>query len=220
MFSESITHPGFGTASTLEQLSALDRYLIKDEDVENLKKFWNLMIKHIPKNFYDVTNADVNHINIAYKRYCDALVERGIEEKRVTSAVMGLESLFLKREENQELTYRLKMRIARLLSKLEFDPTKVKKIIIDTYNVRSIYVQGGILSYEDKVDLENKYESINKLFRLILNYLRISILIMIFIRMGKVEFLDLIDNSMIDKEKAAQLENVISNIKNLIPINQ
>lgn len=219
MFSESVIRLGFGTLSSGDHPFSYEKYVIKDEDLQVLKEFWIFIINYLPQNFYDMPETNIDHLSIAYKRYCDALLERGEDEKRITNAVMGLESLYLKSEEKQELAFRLKTRIAKTLSKLDFNPHDIKKIVGKAYDLRSSYVHGGHLTYEERVKLIDRYGEVKNFIKSILNYLRISILIMIFIRKSKVEFLDLIDNSLIDKEKDTQLENLINNIKNFIPIN-
>ena len=83
---------------------------------------------------------------------------------------MGLESLFLKGGETQEIIYRLGIRIAKIFSLLGYDSNKVKEIVI----------------------------------------------IMIFMKEEKEEFLDLIDDSLVDKDKDSQLNNLLNTARNVI----
>ncbi|MFQ6088169.1 MAG: hypothetical protein ACE5K0_04630, partial [Candidatus Methanofastidiosia archaeon] len=133
-----------------EHYSAFEKYVITEKDMEKLKKFWQIMIKAIPQNFYELGETRLDHIAIAYKRYCDALLLNGILERRNANAIMGLESLFLKGGETQELRYRLGVRVTKIFSYLGYDPQKVRKIIGDAYKIRSLFVHGGHLSYKDK----------------------------------------------------------------------
>jgi len=219
MFSDSITPFGSGTVSHINKWYSSEKYSLYEKDAQNLKNFWGDMINFMPKSFYDDINSDTDYLTISYKRYCDALIEIGTIEKRIATTIMSFESLFLKKEEQQENTFRLKIRVSKLLGKYGFEPIKIKRIIRDAYSIRNFYVHGGMLSYEDKSELEHKYGNLNELLKIILDYLRISILIMIFIRKNKPEFIDSIDNSLIDIEKDSQIENLLKNIKNLIPIN-
>jgi len=64
--------------------------------------------------------------------------------------MMGLESIFLRDDgEQQELSYRLRMRVSRVMGKFGFDAFKIKRMINDAYSVRSNFVHGGTLSYND-----------------------------------------------------------------------
>ena len=218
MHSESFMRFGFGTVTPSNTLSASENCIIKGEDAQKLKNFWEIMRNYTAIIFDEIANTNTHHINIAYKRYCEALMEGGLIERRTASAVMGFESLFLEEKKNEEITYRLKMRISKLLTKFEFNPSKIKKVITDAYRIRSRYVHGGVLTHEYRKKFENEYGSVNKLFQLIIEYLRISILIMIFIKKEKAEFLDLIDDSLIDKVKDSEIENLLNNVKNLIPL--
>jgi hypothetical protein len=129
---------------------------------------------------------------------------------------MGLESLFLKGGENQELIYRLSIRIAKLFSLLGYDSYRVKEVVRDAYKVRSLFVHGGHLSYKEKRKLNDKFGDINSFLLLLLGYLRISILMMVFIKKEKEEFLDFIDDALVDKDKDSQLNNLLNTARNVI----
>ncbi len=215
MHSESITDiMASGTAIAGKSLIALEKSQIKDEDIHKLKFFWQKMAKFLPPSFYEFRKARLDHITIAYKRYCDALLQNGVLERRIANAVMGLESLFLKGEEREELIYRLSMRIAKIFSLLEYD-SKVKGVVKDAYKIRSLFVHGGYLSDKDKRILNNKHGNIRSFLLLLLNYLRISIIMMIFNK-KKEEFIDLIDNALVDRNKDSQLNNLLNKTRNVI----
>jgi len=217
MHSESITDvTASGTLTAREAVSALEKSQITEEDVQKLKKFWQVMIKALPLGFYELGEARLDHITIAYKRYCDALLQNGVLERRIANAVMGLESLFLKGGETQELIYRLSIRIAKIFSLLGYNSYKVKEIIRDAYKVRSLFVHGGHLSYREKRKLNDKYSDIRSFLLSLLDYLRISIIIMIFVKKEKEEFLDLIDDSLVDENKEKQLMNLLNSVKTFL----
>ena len=122
MHSESVTNvmaSGISTAGESERV--LEKSQITEEDIQTLRKFWQIMTKSLPLSFYAFGETKLDHITIAYKRYCDALLQNGVLERRIANAVMGLESLFLKGGEKQELIYRLTIRIAKLFSLLGYD---------------------------------------------------------------------------------------------------
>ena len=216
MRSESIIGIAGGTLTSGRTTGALETYLVAQEDVSKLKKFWQTMSNVIPENFIEFGATKTDYLAIAYKRYGDALLENGVLERRIANAVMGLEALFLKPGELQELPYRLGVRIARLLGSLGYDPHEIRKIIGDAYGVRNLFAHGGQLSYERKKKLESKYKDVRNLLLSALDYLRILIIVMILSRKGKNEFIDLVDDSLVDKKREEILNGVISNAKDII----
>jgi hypothetical protein len=172
MYSESITRFFGGTHGSGDILSALENYLIKDEDVNKLKKIYDRISPILPPNFYrwDIKRED--HISIAYDRYSDALLQSGIIERRITNAIMGLEALYFKPSgEQQELIYRLSMRVAKVLGNFSFDPIQVRGVLKDAYTIRSIFSHGGHLGYNQKKKFNEKYKGdIKNLLNSILDF--------------------------------------------------
>jgi|GEM_PF-890328 len=209
---------GFPTFKTVNigRISVLEKSKIKEEDVEKLKKFWQEMAKTLPVSFYEVGETKLDYVTIAYKRYCDALLQNGILERRIANAVMGLESLFLKGGEKHELSYRLRMRIAKIFALLGYDSNKVCKIVKTAYNVRSLFVHGSHLSSRKEREFNNNFGDIGDFLRFLIDYLRISIIIMLSIKMKKEAFIDLVDNALFDKDKDSQINNLLNKAKNAI----
>ena len=217
MHSESITDDmASGTLTAGESVRALEKSQITEEDAQKLKNFWQAMMKTLPPSFYKAGETRLDHITIAYKRYCDALLQNGVVERRIANAVMGLESLFLKGGENQELIYRLSIRIAKIFSLFGYDPHKVKETVSDAYKVRSLFVHGGHLSCKEEKKLNNKYGDMRSYLLSLLDYLRISIITMVFVKKEKDECLDLIDDSLVDKDNDSQLNNLLNSARNVI----
>jgi len=205
-----------GTVTSGRTEEALETCLITYEDVPKLKKFWQIMIESIPKSFFDPRIGGTDYLTIAFKRYCDALHENGLIERRIANAVMGLEALFLKPGELQELPYRLGVRIAKLFSLLGQNPHEIKRTINDAYKVRNLFAHGGQLSYERKKKLESRYVNIRSLLLSVLDYLRILIIVMMLSNRGKDEIVDSVDNSLIDTKREEQLSQIISRAKDLL----
>jgi len=197
-------------------LAAFEKSQIRKEDIQRLKIFWQRMMRSLPSSFYEYGETKLDHITIAYKRYCDGLLQNGVLERRIANAVMGLESLFLKGGEMQELIYRLSIRIAKIFVLLGYDSYKVKDIVGDAYKVRSLFVHGAHLSYKQKRKLNREYGDIRSFLLSLLDYLRISIIVLIFMKKEKEEFLDLIDDSLVDHDKDTQLANLLTSVKSLI----
>jgi len=217
MHSDSITDiTANATLTSGKAETALETSLIKEEDVPRLKKFWQIIKNMIPRSFFDPDAADINYRTIAYNRYCDSLFQNRIVERRIANTVMGLEALFLKSDERQELIYRLKFRISKLFGLCGYNPHDIKELIRDAYEVRSLFAHGGHLGYKARKKIESKYRDINKFLQLLLEYLRMSIIIMMLNKKEKDEFIDLIDDSFIDRRQEEALNNIVSGIKNVI----
>jgi len=189
----------------------LDTALIRESEEEELKKFWFRMWDKVPISFFRFGESANSFRDIAYQRYTDALFELGPIERRISSTMMGLEGIFLRdRDEQQELSYRLRLRIAKVMKFFGYDPFEVKRIIRDCYGVRSRFVHGGILSHNSKQELEERYGSINELRLKLLNYLRISLVITIFMSTSKDDFVSKIDNSFLESKSETKLEQLLN----------
>jgi len=217
LFSDSMTDlMASGGLFSGETTTANETYLIAQEDAKSLKKFWEnvhpLVEKSLP--WPGVTKED--HMTIAYKRYSDALLQNGLMERQITNTMMGLEGLLLKGDEKQELTYRLGIRVAKILGNLTHDPLEVKKIISDAYNVRSLFAHGGQLDYNARVKLENKYKSVKNLLLYVLDYLRICLIVYLTLHIEKDAFIDIIDKSFIDVKSNEQLTGILNPSKQIL----
>ena len=207
---------GQGTLYGGGSSSALENYYIDADSEGVLKRFWHTMSALLPKDVYALHSKQVNHITLAYDRYSDGLLQNGIVERRIANAVMGLEALFL--EEAQELSYRLGLRIAKTLSLLGRNPLEVREVIQDAYAIRSAFAHGGHLTYKAKKKLESKHGEVKKLLCSVLDYLRLSTIVMILSRISKDEFVDLVDDSLLDANKHQQLQNRVSDAKTLVGV--
>lgn len=211
MYTDSLTDfIARGEMSSNNSLGTPEKYIITSEDELSLKKFWKLMSDYIPENFYEIGITEIDHKILAYNRYSDALLQNGVLDKRIADVIMGLEALYLKPDgEMQELAYRLRIRISKLLGSLGYDPLKVKEIINDAYGIRSTFLHGGHLNDKKTKKLEAKYKDSKILLYSILDYLRISIIMMILLPEEKVKLIDLIDDSLIDNKKEKKLRELI-----------
>jgi hypothetical protein len=84
-------------------------YNILIEDVESIKTFWSKM-KTVDLNALQSLDEEHSEMAIAYERYNECTQE-GASEKRISNAVMGLESLYVKG--NDEVSFKLRMRASR-----------------------------------------------------------------------------------------------------------
>ncbi|NJD77929.1 MAG: hypothetical protein FIB08_12685 [Candidatus Methanoperedens sp.] len=213
LYSDSITDlMATGTVTSHDTSAVHDTLFITPEDELKLKSFWSKVNDSIPESFYHTSITKADYTTIAYNRYSDALLQNGIFERRIANAIMGLEALYFKPlGEMQELAYRLRIRVSKLLSILGYNPYEVKERINEAYGVRSTFLHGGQLDSTKKNKLESKYKG--TLLLSVLDYLRISIIVNILILKEKEEFIDLIDDSLLDGKKEELLNSIISGAK-------
>lgn len=203
-----------GTSFSGNQLIAIESGYIKTDDKEKLKKFIQTLDPLLPHKFYRFGEGEVSHVTIAFDRYNDALLRSGILEERIANAVMGLEAILL--EATQELSYRLGLRIAKVLSVFGEDGKQIRETIKDAYRIRNLFAHGGHLSAKERRKFENRYGSLDELLKTILEYLRRIIVIAVVVRENKDTLIFLIDDAFIDKEAENQLTNRLTSVRNIL----
>jgi len=215
--SDSVTDP-FGSASmhSGRQTQALETYLLTDDDLSKLRKFWQACEKTMPVGFYDLGQTTTDSLTIAYNRYTDSLLQNGLLERRIANSMMGLEALFLKGTEIQELTYRLTVRIAKFLGLLGYDSHRVRAGLIDAYRVRNLFAHGSQLDKKEKKRIESKYKDVKNLLKETLDYLRVSLVTSILIGIKKSELVDHLDGSLIDREREERISSLVSPVSEIV----
>jgi len=208
-FSGSFNSNFIGTMGTLDNTRPSLVGCIEKYEIDNLKKFWNLLKERIV--IFTRLGEHSSYRDISYQRYKDAILKNPESvERRVADCMMGLEAIFLKDGgEQQELSYRLQLRTGRLLGILGHDPFKIKNLIRDGYNIRSKFVHGSTLEHKDVKKYEEKYEKMDKFLLKLLDVLRIAIVISLMITVKKEEMIDLIDDSFLDNNKETELRNIL-----------
>lgn len=220
MRTESLVDIGAGgTMWSHDITTALEKYLITEDDIKPLKKFWENLQSILPESIFWSSQGKEDHVTIAYKRYSEALIQNGIIERRIANAIMGLEALLLKPGETQELVYRLSNRVAKCLGIFNFNTLEIKKIVSDAYRVRNLFAHGGQLSYKEKKKIEEKYKDVRNLLKYVLDYLRICIVAFITLNVVKDEFIDLIDASFLDRKSEEQLTGALNTAKYILVVN-
>ncbi|MEH1903124.1 MAG: hypothetical protein V7L04_17360 [Nostoc sp.] len=217
----NLNYLNFANVNTLE---------FTESNKENFIIFFQKLANIIPKNFYNlgIENKEMVHLGIAYRHYCEALLSNTSLEEKITKAVIGLESLIL--AENQEIAFRFCIRGAKILSLLNYSAIEVKKKLKVAYSIRSTFAHGDDIELEKEVKkLDNDYNSKDFLIE-VLDYLRVLIITIIvlskqneFIKVSKgvinfekKKLLELVDNSLIDKEQEKHLEDIFKDVNLLI----
>ncbi|MFC1906613.1 hypothetical protein ACFLW8_00805 [Chloroflexota bacterium] len=184
------------------------KYVIKNEDVKPLITFWsNMKNMELPIPGLTGERKEPNELSIAYERYSDSL-DGGVVEKQISSAVMGLEALYLGGGEQQEMSYRLRARVGKILGLINYVPNQVSERLQDAYDVRSKYVHGGILRQKDRNKLESKYGDITEFSKTIIDYLRASIVALLK-RPSKKSLINLLDESLLDSNKDNAIKEML-----------
>lgn len=205
-----------GTFGTLNLVGPVEKCFITNSEVKKLSNFWSYIEDVVYKK---LTHGDegLNFMDIACKRYDDALTQNGTIERRISSTIMGLESIFLRDGgETQELSYRLKLRVAKLLTNFNLNPLEVAECIEDAYSVRSQFVHGSLLSYQKKKKLVKKYGDVKNLLIITLDYLRIALVHSLLMNITKDEFIDILNDSFIDEKAMERLHVISSNAKSIL----
>ena len=214
-YSKSFSTQLRGRGGSLDTTQPANIGFIKKNEIERLRKFWDFMQEKVI--VFTRLGPKTTFRHIAYQRYQDAILPRQENfERRVADCMMGLESIFLRDGgEQQELAYRLRMRVSRVMGKIGFDAFKIKRMIRDAYEVRSRFVHGGTLDHDGTTRLEEKHESLSKFLLQLLDILRISIVVTLIMDIEKPKFIDLIDGSFLEKKYEVELEQILSNTRQI-----
>ena len=170
-------------------------------------------IKPALKNISHKTYLSGSPYDLAFHRYNDSLVKTEVNAYKILSGITSLEALLS--DGGTEITFKIRIRVAKLLSLFGFDSLDVSKKVRDAYNLRSKLVHGS-KPEENKTDL---LEFARNHTHEILNYNRICLLIALQVKklFNKQELIKLINDSFIDIEADKKLKKLIEeNVK--IPI--
>jgi hypothetical protein len=180
------------------------KYFLKATEEKRFIYFINHFIK-----YKDLLNSHkgVNHINIAFDRYSEALLENVSIERRIANAVMGLEALLS--TQNPEIKFSLSLRVGKLLSVFRVDPLSVKLFVGQAYNIRSKFAHGGHLTKEIKNKLEAEFNGIDNFTTTIFNYLRICIVIYIATGIAKKDLMKITDDALLDVTASEKLAAIL-----------
>lgn len=203
---KSFSRFGLGTSRRIVRPSTTPRAIIDASESTDLAKFIQFFEPRIPAAI--PYGRIVDPLEIAMKRYLESVRESKVIEERLTTAVMGLEALFL--EQENELRFRLALRTAQILKHLGENAQEVYDTVSKAYGYRSSHVHGSILSEEDAMGIQ---EVTNRIWR----YLRKSLLFWVAEGVAseskKKQLLKDIDSSLVDDNKRENLKGRIEAAK-------
>ena len=201
--SDSILQFG-GVSSSFRDFGTPYKYGISSKDTSHLEKFLNIICPIIPRNLIQPGSGQIDYTVIAIQRYDDSILKPEPVESRLSFAIMGLESLFLKENERDELQHRLSQRLAKILSLCGSQPLEVYNNLKRSYDIRSSFVHGSPIPAE-------RLKEASKLAEKIIEYTRISILLFLQLKniMEKDKLLSLIDNSLLHVNAQDKLDQIL-----------
>jgi len=184
---------------------------LRTSDEPRLRKFWETIHANLPITFYFNLSPDAGDFrDMAYERYSAALMHPGSVEERVANAIMSLEALLL--EEHQELAYRLRLRVAKMFGFLGEEPLAVRDALADAYTVRSRFAHGSRLTANARKKIETGYKSVDAFVLKILNFVRKAIVTSLLVKQPKDDFIDLIDDALIERSAEERLQQLLSTV--------
>lgn len=223
MESESMIEIIGGTTFSGRGENPFVMYEVNNNDVPVLMHFWQEIVNYLVESIYENSGKENHPINIAYHRYTSALLKIGLLEERIANVVMGFEALFLTGEEQGEISYRLRIRTAKVFGLIGDNPEQVKNIINLAYSVRSSYVHGDAVSKDSLKKINRDFQDLKSFLSQLLNKLRIALILNIIVqnklRLNKQDFIKLIDDSFIDRKKNVELRKLIREVKRTNLIN-
>lgn len=177
-------------------------YWINKSDINRFSKFFIAMINNIPKSFYDpfkiFSEANTEYIDFAYNRYCESLLNLRSNSRKISEAIMGLESLYSDNS-HTEVSYKLRIRIAKIMGYLGKSPISVLEDIKYAYGERSKFLHGNNTK---------KTRETNQLLLNIQDYLRISIVFFVLsVKNNKNRLIGYLDKAVVDTNSEEVLIN-------------
>lgn len=110
-------------------------------DIDGFQRFWT--------SARDVLARPPQGLDVALSRY-ELMQDWPRNSDRVLDQMIALEALFLKREERQELGYRLRMRIAHFAGDTKAERVAVEKLAKKAYSLRSKIAHGEAVQQSDR----------------------------------------------------------------------
>jgi hypothetical protein len=180
--------------------SAFKKYTVKKSEVDTFISFINAIEQKLN---LDKEERKFRSLYISIDRYNSALLESIDNDRKLMTAVMGLESLFTFEKDRGENAFKLGIRVAKLLGHLNFDAEKVRALTEEAYNFRNKVVHGSYISQEGRKEM-------NEIFPHILNYLRVSLIIFLLNQeIGKDKLIEIIDKSTIKDTYVEELKKIL-----------
>ena len=177
-----------------------EKYWINESEIPKFSKFFIAMLKEIPESLGDAfrkfNGENRDYIVFAYDRYCESLLRSRSNNRKISEVIIGLESLYSDNDPAQ-VSYKLRIRVAKIMQYLGKSPIQVFKDIKDAYAERSKFLHGNN---------SKKLYATDQLLLSIQDYLRISIVFFVLsVKNNKSEFIKYLDNAIVDNNSEIEL---------------
>jgi hypothetical protein len=169
-------------------------YPIGIADSGRLPRFWDAVGEALPTEFYWHPPEDPVGLDAAWFNYRTEAGRFGYVNERIADVVRSLESLFLRDDENQQITEKLAGRTAALLGACGFDRNEVRRTIRWAYEVRSRYVHGAALSPRTLSRIDAGAGGLVPLLYRCLEFNRAALVAAVLSRVDKPGFLQLLQD--------------------------
>jgi len=186
------------------------KFVIKDTD-DFCNKVTLFYTKLVDQNIYNPSENESKaySIHIALDRYKNATtIDKNEIDRKITEIIMGLEALYLS-DEKETLGFKLKYRITQVFVQLETSYESLLTITGVAYNIRSSFAHGSAKSTSLKKSLKKVSERYGDIIPILLNILRESLLIFLFLDIEKKLFIELLNSSFVSVEKREELKGLI-----------
>jgi hypothetical protein len=185
-------------------------YKLGTQEATRLQDFSDQILSSLPENLYNNFQPVTDYMEMAFRRYSSVTQTEQNFEASVAGLASVLESLLLTGDE-QELSYRLRLRTTVIMGILGWNPFKVLEVIKKGYKIRSSYVHGSFLSSKDRNKVEKEYTHLNVFLSILANYARATLLASLLTKgnVDKEELIGLIDMSMVDQTSRDELTKLL-----------
>ena len=198
------------SVQTSAQSLSENKLILRDGSAGQFERLWRSIEAKMPSELMQNGEQHPDAWRIAVGRYGESVSSPHPVERRIAYAIMGLEALYLRSDERNELQYRLGMRIAKVEMLLGGGPDSVKRDIKEAYNVRSTYVHGGLLSAKEKSRLErNVGTSCADFGARIVDVLRSRILLLLLSGQAKEDHIAKVEDSFLSSAAEDELKSCV-----------
>lgn len=208
----SIEYGWMGVGSLIDKnWYGFEKFVLKEENEYEFKNKFNTI--EPPLKLIGIEGTATDELTIAYNHYVESYLSKANIDKRIAQNIMGLEALF-SNENNSDLKFKLSNRIARLSWYFGYsDPVLLRDFIKIAYDIRSRFAHGGHYTKKEYVKIEKKFwdekEFLNRLHEIVAK----SILLFSSEEISKNALIIEIDNSFIDNNFLASIENKIRHLQ-------
>jgi len=186
---------------------------IQKSQENDFRNFVNTILQYLEK--YESDDELFRSIAIAIERYRWTVLERIPVDRKLMYAIMGFEPLFFSAKENTSSSYQLSLRLTVLLDCFGLADKHTRENITKAYQYRNDVVHGKKYDKEDFNEME-------KLFPIISNYLRISIIFFILNKPHRKKqapsLIKILDKAILDTSSHQEIIELIDENKKKFPM--